>query len=156
MKIWERLQADEIYLDMDLRDKDSVMRFIAEAFARAGIVEDAVKLYDGLQSREAVLSTGIGNGIGIPHTTSDEADRGAMLLIRLATPIEFDSLDALPVDIVLALVVPAQETVLHLQILAGIARLCRNPRFLQLIRGAADSQDLLNRIRELEEEMAFH
>jgi len=156
MKIWDRLRPEQIFLNVDLRNKEDVLRFVADTFERRGVVKSADKLYAGMQSREAVLSTGIGNGIGIPHASSVEVEGGAMLLIRLATPIEFESLDALPVDIVLALVVAAEETTLHLQILAGIARLCRDPRFLPLIREATDSYTLLNYIKELEEEMAFH
>ena len=156
MKIWEQLRPEQIFLNVDLRNKEAVLRFVADAFARSGVVKNANRLFAGMESREAVLSTGIGNGIGIPHTSSAEVEGGAMLLVRLSAPIEFEALDALPVDIILALVVAAEETTLHLQILAGVARLCRNPRFLPLIREAADSHTLLDSIKELEEEKAFH
>lgn len=156
MKIWKLLTAESIFLNIDLTDKDGVLRFAAEQFARQGAVENAQLLYEGMRTREQVLSTGIGNGIGIPHTAGTYANEGAILLIRLARPIDFNALDDLPVDIVLALVVPNDKTALHLQILAGISRLCRNPSFLGTVRKARNSEDLLEKIKDIEEEMAFH
>lgn len=156
MKIWNQLRPEQIYLDVDLHNKEDALRFVADAFARSGVVRNADELYAGMQSREAVLSTGIGNGIGIPHTSSAGVEGGAMLLIRLSAPIEFEALDALPVDIILALVVASEETTLHLQILAAIARLCRNPHFLPLVRKAPDAHTLLDSIKVLEEDAALH
>lgn len=88
MKIWKLLTAESIFLNIDLTDKEAVLRFAAEKFARHGAVKNPQLLYDGMRMREKVLSTGIGNGIGIPHTASTEANEGAILLIRLARPIE--------------------------------------------------------------------
>lgn len=149
------MRADGIFLDVGLSDKDAVLRFAADAFARRGVIDNPKLLYDGMTVRENVLSTGIGGGIGIPHTTSGEAKEGAILLMRLARPIDFDAMDALPVDVVLVLVVPNDETTLHLQILAGISRLCRSEDFLKAVRTTSNSQALLDKIKELEEKMAF-
>ncbi|GLI34214.1 PTS sugar transporter subunit IIA [Desulforhabdus amnigena] len=155
MKIWERLQPDCIFLDAHLSDKDSVLRFVVDIFARKGAVRNANHLYEGMKMREEVMSTGIGDGIGIPHAPSTDAKDAAILLIRLAEPIDFDALDGLPVDVILAMVVPQNATALHLQVLAAISRLCHNPKFMESIREAENSETLREKIKCMEEEMAF-
>ncbi|MDY6879233.1 MAG: PTS sugar transporter subunit IIA [Desulfatiglans sp.] len=156
MKIYKRLRADHIFLDAVLRNKNDVFCFVAETFARDGVVGHARMLYASMIAREKAMSTGIGSGIGIPHAASAEARAPAMLLIRLAEPIDFEALDGLPVDIILALVVPENQTSLHLQILAGISRLCEKTEFLDLVRNETDGKALLEGIRRIEEGIAFH
>jgi len=154
MKVWHFLRAEGIFLNVDLPDKEAVIRFAADTFARHGVVENPELIYATMKAREEILSTGIGNGIGIPHADSAEATDGALLLMRLANPIDFGALDALPVDIVLAVVVPDNKSVLHLQILAGISRLCRNTDFLRAVREAGTPRSLLEKIKDMEKEPA--
>jgi mannitol/fructose-specific phosphotransferase system IIA component (Ntr-type) len=156
MKIYKRLRAEHIYLNVPLKDKDEVIHFVADTFAQDGLVTHARLLYDRLIERENTMSTGIGNGIGIPHAVSGEARDPSVLLIRLADSIDFEALDRLPVDIILALVVPDKQTHLHLQILAGISRLCKRADFLDFVRQANSSKELWRGIKRIEEEIAFH
>ena len=156
MKIHKHLRAEHIYLDAALKDKEELFRFVADTFARDGVVKDSSRLYNSMKMREKTMSTGIGNGIGIPHAASWEAKEPAVLLIRPAKAIDFKALDGLPVDIVLALVVPENQTPLHLQMLAGISRLCQEAKFLKLVRQAGNPRDLLKEIELLEKEIAFH
>jgi len=156
MKISKRLKAEHIFLNVPLKDKDDVIHFVADTFARDGLVTHARLLYDSLIARENIMSTGIGNGIGIPHAVSKETRDPVLLLIRLAEGIEFDALDKLPVDIILALVVPENQVHLHIQILARISRLCKRDEFLNIIRQTHDAKELWEGIKRIEEEIAFH
>ena len=156
MKIHNHLWAEHIYLDASLKDKDELFRFIADTFARDGVVKDSSRLYNSMKMREKTMSTGIGNGIGIPHAASLEAKEPAVLLIRPSKAIDFKALDGLSVDIVLALVVPENQIPLHLQMLAGISRLCQDAKFLKLVREAENPRDLLKEIELLEKKIAFH
>ncbi len=151
MKIWELLSPQCVHLNLELTSKDAVLRFSADMFTKNGIVSNAHHLYESMKQREEMMSTGIGQGVGIPHTPSPEANDAAVLLLRLAHPIDFNALDAEPVDIVIGLVVPKNATVLHLQLLAGISRLCHSPLFMEIIRQAEDVDTLRNSLRELEE-----
>ena len=117
MKIYKRLRVEHIFLNAALNDKDEVFHFVADTFTRSGVVDNAALLYESMVERERTMSTGIGNRIGIPHAASSEATHPAVILIRLADPIDFEALDGLPVDIILALVVPENQTSLHIQIL---------------------------------------
>jgi len=129
---------------------------VADIFARDGVVTHSRLLYDSLIEREETMSTGIGKGIAIPHAVSGEARDPAVLMIRLADSIDFEALDRLPVDIILALVVPENQTHLHLQILAGISRLCKRAEFLDFVRKTHNAKDLWQGIKRIEEEIAFH
>lgn len=156
MKICTYLCNEHIFLHTTLPDKEAVLRFVADTCARNGIVKDADTLYDGMQKREQTMSTGIGGGIGFPHTTSREAQEAFVILIHLTEPIDFEALDKLPVDIIMALVIPENQTGLHLRILAGASRLCRKPEFLEAVRKAKNPEKLCEAITSLEENMPFH
>ena len=156
MKIWKYLRAEHIFLNTLLPDKKTSLRFIADVCVRSGIVKDDLQLYEGLQKREQTMSTGIGDGLGFPHTASWEANDATIILVHLAEPIDFEALDDLPVDIILALIVPENKTPLHLQLLAGVSRLCKHPEFLEAVRKATSSEDLWYLIKNLEESMPFH
>jgi len=156
MKISNRLDTKRIFLDVPLPDKDAVLQFVAEAFANRGIVKDADILYDGLKAREETMSTGIGGGIGIPHAMSNDTQDVALLLVRCSEPVDFESLDAVPVRVIVALVAPEDKPDLHLQILASLARLCQYPGFLKTVQDAKDPKTLFDAIKELEETISFH
>ena len=156
MKILNHLKAKNIFLNQLLPGKNETIRFAADNFAKNGAVKNADDLYRGMMKRENTMSTGIGGGIGLPHTTSIEAEDAAVILIRLAEPIKFDSIDDRPVDIVLALVIPENRKSLHLQLLAGVSRLCKNSDFLDAVRQESSSEILWQKINELEKKMAFH
>jgi mannitol/fructose-specific phosphotransferase system IIA component (Ntr-type) len=156
MKIWKYLRAEHIFLNVLIPDKKASLRFIADVCVRSGLVKDDLQLYEGLLKREQTMSTGVGDGLGFPHTFSGEANDATIILVRLAEPIDFEALDDLPVDIILALIVPENKIPLHLQMLAGVSRLCKNSEFLEAVRKATNSKDLWYLIKKLEESMPFH
>jgi len=156
MKISKYLKSEQISLDVLLTDKDSILHFIAHLFGENKIVDNVEDLYEGLQSREQTMSTGIGNGIAFPHSVSEHVDDVSVLLITLANPVDFYSLDHLPVDIIMAIVIPENQTALHLQILAGVSRLCNHPMFRKIVENAKTPEKLYRDIKSLEEEIAFH
>lgn len=151
MKICSLLTPDAILLDVALADKDAVLRFIAQTFVHLGRITDADRVYAALKQREELMSTGIGGGLGIPHAFSSEIGEVGLLLIRLARPIPFQALDRKPVDVVIPLIVPGNETSLHLHALGGISGLCRKPGFLKKVRTFKDAGLLLEEIRKAEE-----
>lgn len=154
MKISQILTIESIFLNVEVNDKAAVLRFAADQFVRRGMAGSSRMLFDGMRIREEVLSTGIGGGIAIPHTTCPEACQGAILLLRPARPIDFDAMDTLPVDIILPMVVPPEDSARHLRLLAGISRLCRSPLFPQAVRTAGNPANLLEQIRQFEENLS--
>ncbi len=156
MKIWKRLPASHIFLDQDLADKEALLHFLAGAFFNVGVVKDAETLYQGLRTREETMSTGIGNGLALPHTASAEAAAESLTMVRLDRPMDYGALDRRPVDVVIALVVPAGNRDLHLRLLAALSRICREAGFMDMVRRAPSPEALWQHIRKLEERIPFH
>ncbi len=102
-------------------------------------------LFELLLARERLGSTGIGSGIAIPHCRCKTLDRTIGALITLETPIDFDSIDNQPVDIVFAMLVPENAEGEHLQTLARLAESLQDQKFVDLLRMADNREELLAR-----------
>lgn len=92
--------------------------------------------------RERLGSTGVGNGVALPHARIDGMDRVVAAFARLSEPIEFDAVDGRPVDLVCFLLAPADAGGAHLRALARVSRLLRRPELRQRLRAAPDAQAL--------------
>src|SRR5947209_9732766 len=95
-----------------------------------------------LQQREKLGSTGVGNGIAIPHGKLPKLDRLFGLFTRLDAPIDFEALDDQPVDLVFLLLAPENAGADHLKALARVARLLREPDIARKLRGSRDAEAL--------------
>ena len=119
-QITQLLPTENIVLDLDASSKKRVFEKVGLLFENnQGIASSAV--FDSLFAREKLGSTGLGQGIAIPHGRIKglKAARGAFL--RLAAPVPFDSPDGKPVSLLFVLLVPEQATEQHLQILSELA-----------------------------------
>jgi len=117
---------------------------LAELASRAASVFklDERRLFDRLLERERLGSTGIGGGIAIPHGRMTPLDRPCGLFARLAQPVDFDSIDERPVDIVFLLLAPEGAGADHLKALARVSRLLRDRGLVDKLR-ATESADAL-------------
>jgi PTS system nitrogen regulatory IIA component len=117
---------------------------LAELASRAATVFklDERKLFDRLLERERLGSTGIGGGIAIPHGRLGNLDKPLGLFARLVHPVDFDSIDERPVDIVFLLVAPEGAGADHLKALARVSRLLRDRSLVEKLR-ATESADAL-------------
>jgi nitrogen PTS system EIIA component len=93
-----------------------------------------------LQQRERLGSTGIGNGIAIPHGKLPKLERLFGLFARLDRPIDFDALDGQPVDLIFLLLAPEPAGADHLKALARVARLMRTPDTAKMLRESHDAE----------------
>jgi nitrogen PTS system EIIA component len=99
-------------------------------------------IYETLLQRERLGSTGIGEGLAIPHGKLPKLGRLFGLLAKLDRPIDFEALDGQPVDIVFLLLAPEDAGADHLKALARIARVLREPGLIERIRAARDADAL--------------
>ena len=152
LKISDFINADCIFLNVDLPGKEAVLRFLADKGREMGLVSDADLLFRGFMEREQLMSTGVGSGLAFPHTVTGERSEAAVLIVRLSKPVFFDSMDDRDVDLVLAVLIPESNQTQHLQILARVSRLCRKSEFLSKIRRGKDPVTVKKDIREIEEE----
>jgi PTS system nitrogen regulatory IIA component len=99
-------------------------------------------ILDHLITREKLGSTGLGQGIAIPHCRVGNCTEPLGALLSLETPIPFDAPDDQPVDLLFVLLVPEEARQQHLDILANIARLFNQQQFCERLRAAKDSSTL--------------
>ena len=123
------------------RDKPEVMKLVAQHFADVyGL--DVVSVFDALDEREKLGSTGFGRGVAIPHARMPDIQRPMAVLLRLESSCEFGSADGMPVDLVFGLLSPANAGVTHLHALASISRLIRNEDTHRLLSEAPTAEAL--------------
>jgi PTS system nitrogen regulatory IIA component len=103
---------------------------------------DANLLFDSLIARERLGSTGLGNGIAIPHCRNANCDTIIGSLIKLEEPVDFDAIDNQPVDLLFVLLVPEQANDEHLSALAAIAEMFSDEEFCTRLRDCADGDSL--------------
>ena len=121
--------------------KKKILEFIAERISSDVPEINTGELFDALVARERIGTTGLGSGVAIPHCRCKFCPQPVGLFIRLAEPVDFDSVDREPVDLVFALVVPEGEDQEHLEFLKALAEQFHSPAMLAKIR-AADSEIL--------------
>lgn len=155
MNISDYLDARNIFLDAYLQDKTAVLEFIADVCIKNRVAKNKEEVYQGLLEREQTMSTGVGGGLAFPHTTIAEAGQAAVILLRLARPVDFDALDKKPVDVILSLIIPRKDREIHVRLLARISRLCREPAFIEAVRSSADPFELLREMQKVEGEKAL-
>ena len=103
---------------------------------------DASEIREAISSREELGSTGLGNGIAIPHGKIAGLKGVTALLARLDQPIDFDSVDDQPVDLVVMLLAPTGAGADHLKALSRVARLLRTEAVVDDLRGSTDPEQL--------------
>jgi len=121
--------------------KRQLMNALAELAAPVVGAPEKV-LFDGLMEREALGSTGLAGGAAVPHARSTQIDKVAGVFLKLEQPLEFDSLDDRPVDLVFALFAPAEAAAEHLRALAAVSRLLRRAEVREQLRRARTAEAL--------------
>ena len=102
----------------------------------------SVMAIDGLQERESLGPTGVGNGIALPHARLEYLDRITGIFIRLEKPLDYDSVDRQPVDLIFGLFAPKDSGVEHLKALALVSRTMRDAGICAKLRANSDPAKL--------------
>lgn len=137
MDLGDMLARDGVIPALKAKSKKQALQDMCEFAARETGLGQRV-IFDTLMQRERLGSTGLGRGIAIPHVKLPGLDRIHCLFARLDTPIDFESLDNEPVDLIFLLLAPEHASGDHLKALARISRLLREPSTLERLRAARD------------------
>mgnify|MGYP000403185456 FL=1 len=105
-------------------------------------------LLDSLLNREKMGSTGIGNGIAIPHGRLNNTDKAIAVFLTTERAIDFDAIDNKPVDIFICLFVPQNSTQEHLETLQSIAKLLSDRKIAKQVRKCTNKQEMFNLIQQ--------
>jgi PTS system nitrogen regulatory IIA component len=141
MDLSDLLKTDAVLPSIHAQSKKHVLQEICAAAARlTGLAER--EIFDTILQRERLGSTGVGHGVAIPHGKLKHLDRLVGVFARLGRPVDFDSLDDQPVDLVFLLLAPESAGADHLKALARIARVLRDPTVAQRLRVAESVAEL--------------
>ena len=143
MQLSEVLTLDCTKSAVPCSSKKRALEIISEIAAEHS-GQNATELFESMLSREKMGSTGIGNGIALPHGRLAGLEKITAIIVTSNPAIDFDALDEKPVDIFFALLVPEEQTEGHLQTLASVAGKLSDKETVKAIRRAATSDDILS------------
>lgn len=136
------LRGEAIFLGLDVGAKPHLLEALAERVAPiAG--QPGSLILERVREREALGSTGFGQGVAIPHARLAGLEAVTIVVARLARGIDYGALDGEPVDLVVMLLSPEDAGADHLKALARISRALRNPRILDAMRDAATVAEMV-------------
>jgi len=147
MEIVDILAPGDVIASLNATSKKQALQELAN-HAAAGTGLPARDIFNTLLQRERLGSTGIGHSIAIPHAKLEGIDRIHAVFARLASPIEFDSVDNQPVDLLFLLVAPVGAGADHLKALSRITRMLRDPALTAKLRAARDAAALYAMLSE--------
>jgi fructose-specific phosphotransferase system IIA component len=145
------LTEAQIRIPLQAETKDELLRELVNVCADAHGIDDREDVLRAVREREAVLSTGIGNGVAIPHGKSAAVSGLRLAAGRAALPVDFDALDGEPVSLFFLLVGPESAAGPHIKALSRISRLVRRDEVRERLIGAASAGDFLRVLREAEQ-----
>lgn len=150
MKIADFLHDRAVSADLKAVDKVGVVKELVGLLVGAGCIrrDDQQTLVETLLSREELGSTGIGQGVGIPHGKSDAVKELIAAFGRSVAGVDFDSLDGEPVHLFFLLVAPTASAGPHLKALARISRLLKDKYFREALKSAKDDKEIVCIIKE--------
>ena len=151
MKITDFLDRRLIKVGLMATDKDGILRELVDVLAEVKDVGDRKAITKALLERESLGSTGIGQGIAIPHGKTDRVKELVAVLGVSRKGVNFESLDGEPVYIFFLLVAPKETAGPHLKALAQISRLLRDSYFCELIKRCQTSDEIFELIKREEE-----
>jgi len=154
MRIASLLTADTVAVYTRAPSKKRLLELLSQMLAKGAESLDAHRIFESLIDRERLGSTGLGHGVAIPHGRMEATPTAVGAFIQLREPIDFEAPDGEPVDLIFALLVPAESTDEHLQILSRLAELFSDKAYCARLRTATESATLLDLLTASDEPRA--
>lgn len=148
MLLSELLSIDRIKIPLESENKDDLLRELVSVAAAGEPAREEV--LRAVREREAVLSTGIGHGVAIPHGKSSAVGDLRMAAGRAGSPVDFDALDGEPVSLFFLLVGPESAAGPHIKALSRISRLVRKDEVRNKLVSARTAQEFMDALKEAE------
>ncbi len=152
MKIRDLLAAESIQLSGTAAGKQEALDKMVDLMAKSGKINDVETYRKGVYAREEESTTGIGEGIAIPHCKSDAVDRPGLAAMVLPDGVDFDSLDGEKVDLIFLIAAPNTKENVHLDVLSKLSVLLMDEDFTKNLRSAKTVEEFLSIIDAAEAE----
>lgn len=138
------LTSDNILLNAPSGSKSAVLRTVLNPLKKWLTAEVFESVSKAVFEREHVMSTGVGKGVAIPHAKTAGLDTNLLVICTLESPIDFESIDGEPVDILLLLVGPSSNNRQHILLLSQISKLMSNDAFRAAMRHCKEHSDMVS------------
>lgn len=135
------LHPDNVLLDSESSSKKRVFERVGLLFENNQQIARST-VFDSLFAREKLGSTGLGEGVAIPHGRITKLRDATAAFVKTTHPIAFDAPDGAPVELIFVLLVPERATDLHLQILGELAQMFSDPEFRRQLNACADAASI--------------
>lgn len=150
MLLQELIDDDLVIPELLAGDKKGVITALAELFVDKDIVKDKAKFIAAIEEREKVESTGIGEGIAIPHARSDVVKELKVAFGRSTDGVDFESLDGAPVHLIFMVAAPAEARKEYLQAVAKVARFLKSEVLKGALLRATSPKAMMDLIRDFD------
>ncbi len=150
MQLAEVLKEDLIFLDFDADNKDSALEKIVKSVEKVGGVEDPAGLRTALIDREKLGTTGVGEGIAIPHARCGAVKDLLVAFFRSKNGVNFSAIDNKPVNLIFLLLAPVASGGIYLKLLAKISRFLRSDEFRSGLMDAKNAKAIIEIVQENE------
>ena len=153
MRLSDILKIQHIKVPLLAKNKKDAITELVQVLADAKEVKDSQILLNSVLEREATRTTGIGNGLAIPHGKCAGVDHLVVAIGKPEEPIDFDSIDKRPVNLIVLLASPPDQTGPHIQALARISRLMNVEAFRAALKNATSGQQIFDAVQAQENTM---
>lgn len=153
MRLTEILKPQNIKLPLEASTKAEAIGALVSLLADNGELTDPRKVLEAVLERETTRTTGIGNGLAIPHGKCTGTDHLVMAIGRPAIPVDFQAIDGRPVSLIWLLASPPDKTGPHIHALARISRLMTIDKFRHALMESKTSQDIYDAIVKQESQL---
>lgn len=150
MKITDLLSKQTILIGASASSKEDVINQAVSLMAKSGAINDVETYRKGVFKREEESTTGIGEGIAIPHCKSDAVSKPALAAMVIPEGVDYASLDGEKVNLLFLIAAPNSEDNVHLEVLARLSQLLMDPDFSDKLKAANDADEFLSVIDEAE------
>ncbi len=152
MLVSENLKKSNIRLKTKSKNRWDIIKEMVDFAVKNKEIskEDSEAVHTALIEREKSMSTGIGNGVAIPHCTSSRIEDVILLLTVSTNGIDFDAIDNHPVQIIILLLVPKNKLTQHIKTLANIAKIMSNKSLREELLEAKTADNVLKSIKKYE------
>ncbi|MEM1027576.1 MAG: PTS sugar transporter subunit IIA [Planctomycetota bacterium] len=150
MLLTDILQPDCVLVPLVADDKQSAIFQLADLLVEKTDIEDAEALKEAIWKRETVRTTGIGGGVAVPHGKTDGVPSLHMAIGRTAAPLEFGAIDRNPVELIILLASPLDQTGPHIEALSRISRMLIDADARDKMKSLPTPEDVYAMIKEIE------
>ena len=151
MKITDLLSINSIEIGSSYKDKDELLKNAVKLMCRSGIINNEKEYLNSVLKREKESTTGVGNGIAIPHGRCKAVDKAGLAAIVLNKPVEYEALDNKPVELLFLIAAPEDKGNVHLEILSKLAMMLMDQEFTFKLKNSRTAEEFIRAIDEAEE-----